>query len=113
MIVLFGVASVVMMISIVACLMQFDHLVRYMHEHHQEEWNRSGAPTGFFWVPEGQSWWSAWFSGHRMRAKWFFCEPEWAKKDVVADRIWRRGRVWYIGVWASWALIVVIVLVSP
>jgi len=32
----------------------FDKIVKYEHDHFHEEWQQDGAPSGYFWIAEGQ-----------------------------------------------------------
>ncbi len=84
--------------GIVASLVSFrlfDRLLRLEHDLHPTEWERDGAPVGYFWVPPGTS--VLPFSGSWRRglvaSKWTFRTPTWAAQDSNAKNLLIKFRI--------------------
>jgi len=52
--------------AIVYQMWLFDCLIRCEYEHHREQWERDGKPSGFFWHPKEREFWSSNSAMHRL-----------------------------------------------
>jgi hypothetical protein len=69
----------------------FDRLVKFQYTQFKSEWEKAGAPHGFFWVPkESASRLKVTPKATSTRARtkhlfsWLFHTPEWIKQDPAA-----------------------------
>jgi hypothetical protein len=59
----------------------FDRLARWEYEHHREQWERDGKPSGFlFWRPKESDGWSSGRIEQSLNLRWTFKMPDWAAK---------------------------------
>ena len=62
---------------------QFDDLLRHQHAEHNESWQATGRPIGFFWQPEEGS---SWTEGTQARGRVFRAlmgeTPEWIPAEL-------------------------------
>lgn len=57
----------------------FDCLARWEYEHHREQWERDGKPSGFLtWRPKEPKSWSSGRVEQHLNMKWTFKTPGWA-----------------------------------
>ena len=71
-VILFGISAAIGAIALITSFRMFDRLLRFQFTEHRTEWERSGGPIGFFWVPPEASV----APGSRVRSALF---SEWAR----------------------------------
>jgi hypothetical protein len=78
-------SSTIGLASFVLYLLTTDRFVRTLHEQYREEWNRTGRPVGWFYIPEGESWWPGVISLQKLVCDTLVQTPEWlcAKPDLL------------------------------
>jgi len=89
-----------------SAFLTFDRLVRLEYNSYRAQWERDGAPRGFFWFP--REYWrsqnidlfSKWKSQYksnwamqRSHLTWLFSTPQWIKGDDIAGKLVKRLRV--------------------
>ena len=72
--------------AIVYHMWLFDYLVRWEYEHHREQWERDGKPSGFFWRPKECVFWSSHSAMHRLAGIVIFRTPDWAAERPECRR---------------------------
>jgi hypothetical protein len=65
----------------------FDCLARWEYEHHREQWERDGKPSGFLtWRPKEPKSFSIGRVEQHLNMKWTFKTPDWATTSPECHR---------------------------
>jgi len=70
--------AMAIVLAIVYQMWLFDCLVRWEYEHHREQWERDGKPSGFHWRPKECVFWLSNSAMHRLAGVFIFKTPDWA-----------------------------------
>lgn len=72
----------------VAAFMNFDNVIKTLHDSKREDWEKAGKPMGFFWLPPGRLSITEKVAGSRARGKcvfrWMFSNPAWIEQASPA-----------------------------
>ncbi len=71
--------------SFIFYLLTVDRLVRNLHEHYHDEWNRIGQPVGLLYIPRTTSWWNGFVTLHALICDILIKTPGWlsGKSDLL------------------------------
>lgn len=84
----------VMALAALCNMWLFDCLVKWEYEHHREQWERDGRPTGFLrWHPKEGRFWSGSGAAQQLNFVWLFKTPEWARGNSECRRLLAYKRV--------------------
>lgn len=89
----------------------FDFILYVEYEEHHEDWVKDDKPAGFFWTPDGTSYWQGSFSRSTLASSWLMSTPVWMLSDPKTRCLlfWYR-LLWWISM-IGW-LVSVIALVA-
>ena len=78
--------AMAIIMTVVYQMWLFDRLVRWEYEHHREQWERDGKPSGFYWRPKECVFWLSHSAMHRLAGVFIFRTPEWAAERPECRR---------------------------
>jgi hypothetical protein len=76
-----------MVVAGVGFFVVFDWLLHLEYENHPEDWNKDGQPSGFFWTPDGATFWRGSMSRSSVASSLIFNTPDWVLGDQRAKRL--------------------------
>ena len=87
----------------------FDCLLYLEYEDHRHAREEDDKPVGFFWRPNGVSFWRGSMSRSGLASFWLFNTPQWVLLDHKARRLlfWYR-LLWWISI-IGWLVLVIYV----
>ncbi len=68
----------------------FDRLLRIYFQQHRAEWEKSGSPVGFFWVPQGVKIGRAGMARSSVYSNWWSRLPDWIGSNQEALQAYRQ-----------------------
>jgi len=92
-----AIISILFAAALFANFFVVDALLRYEYRNNRHQWAADGKPCGYFWWPEGTSFFSACqFARNSCIGSWCFSTPDWIKMDKYASDLLLLIRVLYI-----------------
>jgi hypothetical protein len=82
-----------------------DRLVQWEYEHHRDQWERDGKPSGFFWRAKECTSWSSRIAKNRVSGAWLYKAPCWVAASPECRRWLAQARI--ISIVATMAILIV------
>jgi hypothetical protein len=87
MMVILLIIAAVLGLAVLYNMWLFDLLVEWEFEHHREQWERDGKPTGFLcWCPKEGKVFSDSGAAQHLNFIWLFRTPDWATESSECRR---------------------------
>ena len=75
------------MVAGISLFVIFDLILYLEYEEHYDEWVKDNKPAGFFWTPEGATFWQGSMSRSTLASSWLTVTPAWMLDVPKARRM--------------------------